>query len=717
MLKANTDLSVQFFSFLVMSFLFSHMISMRSDATNATDSGWGSGEACPENCTCRAMDYPKYRSLFNKTVVCTGVQFLNNIFPENIPLDVEILDLSHCRLTRLSLRLTLKHLRFLDISYNDLKVMDRQIHKLTALRQLIMRNNSLSYLQNGAFSGMLYLEVLDLSNNQLYSIEPHTFGGLNYLKKLNLEGNRLHFLSPQWFVSMPSLGWLFLSNNLIGRLKANVFEMLSGLFTMKLDENRISYIEPGAFNGLSHLRILYLTDNLLQTIPSQELHNLPLLQYLYFDKNPVLRIPTLTFHSMNLSMLTMSYMPHLKVIEKESFLNLKHLVTLQLHDNSELVYIDPNAFVNCSHLKNLYLHNNKLQSVSSVLKDSLPALKTLHLYNNELECDCNAMWMKQENLREISNKTYRSVLFGDSLLKCGSPSNRKGILLRDLPLTALNFTCAPVIIPLFRRSYNLSIGEELHLECYAMGLPSPKITWRLPNGTLLDKENLRTGRYEIRNNSTFILRYLYESDTGRYSCEAQSVSGFDTESSIVTVNNKPVRISAEYVAGNFITISWNGTRNQWSMTGYEIHYKPLDNSEKFQIIPLDRRLRQFRYTFTNLSPLTTYMFCIVYVFETELYTVHCTNITTGDKDLSTTGITHINSKMIVGVVTSIFMLLILGCCVLVVRRVGKRKDYLEPLYSKDTESLIDVIPLESMYQGQTTPAACSSRTSLIQSQD
>uniref|UniRef100_K1R147 Leucine-rich repeat-containing protein 15 n=1 Tax=Magallana gigas TaxID=29159 RepID=K1R147_MAGGI len=480
------------------------MISMRSDATNTTDSGWGSGEACPENCTCRAMDYPKYRSLFNKTVVCTGVQFLNNIFPENIPLDVEILDLSHCRLTRLSLRLTLKHLRFLDISYNDLKVMDRQIHKLTALRQLIMRNNSLSYLQNGAFSGMLYLEVLDLSNNQLYSIEPHTFGGLNYLKKLNLEGNRLHFLSPQWFVSMPSLGWLFLSNNLIGRLKANVFEMLSGLFTMKLDENRISYIEPGAFNGLSHLRILYLTDNLLQTIPSQELHNLPLLQYLYFDKNPVLRIPTLAFHSMNLR---------------------------------------------------------------------------------------------------------------------------------------------------------------------------------------------------------------------RYSCEAQSVSGFDTESSVVTVNNKPVRISAEYVAGNFITISWNGTRNQWSMTGYEIHYKPMDNSEKFQIIPLDHRLRQFRYTFTNLSPLTTYMFCIVYVFETELYTVHCTNITTGDEDLSTTGITHINSKMIVGVVTSIFILLILGCCVLVVRRVGKRKDYLEPLYSKDTESLIDVIPLESMYQGQTTPAACSSRTSLIQSQD
>ena len=94
------------------------------------------------------------------------------------------------------------------------------------------------------------------------------------------------------------------------------------------------------------------------------------------------------------------------------------------------------------------------------------------------------------------------------------------------------------------------------------------------------------------------------------------------------------------------------------------------------------------------------MFCIVYVSETELYTVHCTNITTNQENHSSTGIIRIDSKMIVDVVTSVFMLLVSGCCVLAIRRVGKKKDYLEPMYSKDTESLIDVILLESMYQGQ-----------------
>ena len=65
------------------------------------------------------------------------------------------------------------------------------------------------------------------------------------------------------------------------------------------------------------------------------------------------------------------------------------------------MYIDQNTFVNCSRLKNLYLHNNRLKSASSILKDSLPSLKTLHLYNNELECVCNARWRKQENIKEL----------------------------------------------------------------------------------------------------------------------------------------------------------------------------------------------------------------------------------------------------------------------------------------------------------------------------
>ena len=69
------------------------MISIQSNASHDGDSSWGSKGPCPDICTCQMMDYPNYRSIFNKTVLCNGVQFIINIFPENILLDVEILDL------------------------------------------------------------------------------------------------------------------------------------------------------------------------------------------------------------------------------------------------------------------------------------------------------------------------------------------------------------------------------------------------------------------------------------------------------------------------------------------------------------------------------------------------------------------------------------------------------------------------------------------------
>ena len=214
------------------------------------------------------MDYPKYRSIFNRTVEWNGVQFINNIFPENIPLDGKIMDLSHCHLTRLSLILELKNLRFLDISFNDLKVMDWHIHKLTALRQLVMRNNILSYLHEQCFQwNVVFRNAPSFKQPTLLNRTPYL-----WQTKLSQEakpGGKPPAFSVFPVVRQHAQSRLALSNNLIGRLQANVFEMLSGLCTMKLDGNRISRIESISFNGLLQLWILYLTDNLLQTIPTQ----------------------------------------------------------------------------------------------------------------------------------------------------------------------------------------------------------------------------------------------------------------------------------------------------------------------------------------------------------------------------------------------------------------------------------------------------------------
>ena len=75
----------------------------------------------------------------------------------------------------------------------------------------------------------------------------------------------------------------------------------------------------------------------------------------------------------------------------------------------------------------------------------------------------------------------------------------------------------------------------------------------------------------------------------------------------------------ENLCSNFIF--WNETPNQWSMTGYKTHYKPLGSmSDKFQIIPLGRRIWQFRYTFTNLSQLTCFALCMCLKLNSTRFT-------------------------------------------------------------------------------------------------
>ncbi|KAK3101758.1 hypothetical protein FSP39_006143 [Pinctada imbricata] len=630
--------------------------------------------------------------------------------PRNLPSDTEVLDLSRNGIEHPDFQNTFLQIKFLDLSHNLLVSVDKRIRKFTKLKYLQLQNNRISGLENGIFSGLKYLSVLDLSQNHLSSIEAHAFGGLNYLQKLRLDGNRIVFLERQWFLSMPSLHWLYLSRNRISRIDGKMFETLSGLKMLKISHNNLRLLHNDSFYGLKGIRILDMSYNKLIRVP--ELHEMRNLLYLYLDSNPILRVSEGAFDNLNISMITLSYMSDLKVVERHAFKNLHGLVTLQIHDNVQLVYIDPEAFINCPYLKNLYLHNNQLHTISESIKD-LPALTTIHFYNNRLVCDCNVLWMKQELIHE-KLMNYTSVLFDDSILKCTSPPERYGMLLKEMPLDWLNKSCSPTNLPLFEDSYNISVGDELRLECHGIGVPEPEIQWRLPNNTVISG-SVTSGRIEIRNNCTFIIRYLRESDSGTYTCEAVSDGKIDASSTAVIVNNKPVRLIPYGISGSYVTVTWNGTSSRWTMlSGYQIQYKEANNIDKTKVIPLGRHTR--RYTFTNLKPRTTYMFCIVYVFEEELYTVDCENVTTKAKVDLPSGIYRVDTRLVIGVIIGLFSAFALICCFAVVRQFRRKKDYSEPASRKEERESLTEIALEELYQPSPT-LMCTSTTSLIRAQE
>ncbi|OWF55600.1 leucine-rich repeat neuronal protein 1-like [Mizuhopecten yessoensis] len=666
---------------------------------------------CPKLCTCSLSRYePPTQGKLMKTINCSEAG-LGSV-PKNLSNQVEVIMLKGNRIKYLKIRDILNYLKHFDVSSNRISKIDNRLQKLTHLKSLDLHNNSLSYLPNGQFSGLKFLAYLDLSNNVLHSIEKHSFGGLNYLQRLNLEGNKLSFLEREWFLSMPSLRWLYLSRNNLRNIEPNMFETLANLAELRLDHNNIFNIGDDAFHGMNELSTLDLSFNKLSRVPDGTVLSVASLQCLYLDGNPIYRISRGAFKNLNVSLIRARYMPNLNVIEKQAFKNLPQLQILELHDNPMLIYVDSDAFSNVPRLKSLYLHNNRLFAVPRAIRTGLPSLEKIHIYNNNLRCDCNAYWIRQELVKEEQQPNFTSVLYEESVLRCDSPPNLSGRLLKMLPKKAINKTCAPSALPLFGTSYNISVGEELRLECHALGVPDPQIKWRLPNGTMLSG-SVKSGRVQVFGNCTLIVRHLRPSDSGTYLCKAMNQNGFDISSTSVMVNNKPIRIIPSSIAGDYVTIMWNGTTYRSMISDYQIHYRVPSSTIQYSTI----HLGQFatRYTFTNLKPLTMYEFCIVYVYDTEQYTVDCVNVTTTQPGELPMGITRIDKRIIIGSCAVILLAIALGCVIAVARRFRRHKEYLEPTSHEKSEAMAH-IPLDNFYNPPTTPL-CSSRTSLISAQD
>ncbi|XP_043952708.1 adhesion G protein-coupled receptor A3 [Gambusia affinis] len=94
---------------------------------------------------------------------------------------------------------------------------------------LILNNNKIQELRNGAFSGLSTLEKLDLRNNLINRIEPGAFLGLKTLKKLDLSNNSISCLNGDVFKGLESLSRLILSGNMFSSLAQGMFDRLVSL--------------------------------------------------------------------------------------------------------------------------------------------------------------------------------------------------------------------------------------------------------------------------------------------------------------------------------------------------------------------------------------------------------------------------------------------------------------------------------------------------------
>ena len=672
---------------------------------------------CPSKCHCNMGLIPHSSSSLNlnvqkqmKIVNCTNAGFVTT--PKKVPLDTEVLLLSDNNFRELRKLPYIPGLLYIDLSNSSITgVLDKFLFSyFKKVQFLSLCGNKITKVTQGSFREMSSLIHLDLSLNNIVEISPDSFAGLSNLLQLDLHGNLLQHLDYSWFQDVFNLRQLILSSNLLRMVGNKDLHALTELNLLNLSDNLIRTVENKAFKTLSNLLVLELGSNQMVKVPTKSLQNLKSLKKLTLDSNPIPKLQKHSFIDMNISSISISYMNKLSVIENGAFYNLCQLTAVHAHDNQKLIYIDSRAFQIVPKLKTLYIHNNQLTAISPFLMEIIPTLREIHFYQNPIRCDCNAFWIR-ELLLEAESKNFSIPFFNDSKsIKCDYPLNLTGMSMGDVDPSAFGRVCAPTTLPAFGENYTVSVGEELRLECHAFGVPEPILTWLLPNGSEVTNAT-KSDRMEILDSCTLIVRYLKTADSGTYGCKSDNGVGFDISSTRITVNNKPVRLILNTISSNYVALSWNGTMHTSMISDYQLHYRALQGNGNIQQPYTVISLQPYHYSYTvsNLNASSLYEFCMVYVYETEVYKVHCLKAKT--KDLMSESNTLkkvISEKIIAGVCTALGLVLFLACMVTLVKKFKFHKEYDPPYDSDDSIN----IPLENVYQPLSTPL-CSSRTSLL----
>jgi Leucine-rich repeat (LRR) protein len=136
-------------------------------------------------------------------------------------------------------------------------------NRLTSLKELDLKWNSINIVEPGAFNGLINLKILVLRDNKIKELKENTFNGLSSLEKLDLQSNSINIVKPGVFNGLSSLKELYLGDNKIEELKENTFNELSSLEVLYLSSNKINKVEDGAFKGLSNLKHLFFRDNVI----------------------------------------------------------------------------------------------------------------------------------------------------------------------------------------------------------------------------------------------------------------------------------------------------------------------------------------------------------------------------------------------------------------------------------------------------------------------
>ncbi|XP_015590280.1 protein artichoke [Cephus cinctus] len=272
----------------------------------------------------------------------------------------------------------------IDLSKNELSYMeDGALSGLGRLLFFNISHNDLTRFNSDVFKGAYNLLQLDLSANFLQDFPTDALRHLEDLKFLNISNNLITGIERANLASMTELQVLDLSRNNIARLGVNTFSSLSSLIRLDLSLNALRTIEESSFEGLTNLKWLSLQDNNILLIPTSALARLPSLAHLHIEFNRIAALSSDLIRSAAPTLVTLGLTRNLiREIPSRLFFNFERLTSIKLCGNM-LSSISQNTFTGLEDtLLNLDLSYNRLTAVTEL---PLRNLLLLNLAGNQLK--------------------------------------------------------------------------------------------------------------------------------------------------------------------------------------------------------------------------------------------------------------------------------------------------------------------------------------------
>ncbi|GFR70657.1 leucine-rich repeat-containing protein [Elysia marginata] len=303
-----------------------------------------------------------------------------------------------------------------NLSFNQLSDMGQTLIKLENLTTLDLSANSLKGIPEGTFTNLSALTYLKLDGTPVRKLYARSFYGLSSLRELSMRDCTITQLDGEMFAFLPHLVTLNLGHNRLQTLPPAM--ALSGhqfLHSVYFDHNEITDLKANSFKGLNLHRV-DLSFNRIRDLGPETFADATL-THVDLSHNLLLTVSPASFTPISLQLSTLSLAGNpLRILPASVFSSLRALTLLNL-TACQLSSLPNDVVADLVSLKKLDLSHNNIHFLSEGTLNLLDKLEVLMLSENPWVCDCSI-----HALRDWLGKSSTAGRLSCGPLKEGSES-------------------------------------------------------------------------------------------------------------------------------------------------------------------------------------------------------------------------------------------------------------------------------------------------------